>query len=765
MESLVNALLSNALVATGLALAPLVLSRFGRSPALVHSLWLVVLLKLVTPPLVQVPLAISSTAPQVRPPGAVDVASRLTLAARPDRQELPAHLVQDDSEPTECEWDGTAQSIEPTVPAGNTELGETGGGSRFAAVADETEWPHAQDSHAKNNPASITLRNLPRWEVLALALILAGGLVCWSLAAVRIIGLKCLLRDVQPAPADLQARVSAVARQLQLRRVPTTWLVPGRIPPMLWTLGGRARLLVPSELWPHLSGSQQTALIAHELAHLKRKDHWIRWLDLAVAGLYWWHPVVWWARRGLREAEEQCCDAWAVWATPRGSRSYAAALLAALEFVSSAPTTGVAAAAAVISGRGHVSFLKRRMRMIVQARTPKALSWAGRLGVLGLAALILPLAPTWAQNQKADTPKPDGDRDTATADVKPDGDIHANKARQQLKGEAEDDDRDELDTPKDVANRLEHLLKDLGERLSKDFSPIGDEVAKALDKAAKEVTESLDKEGTTSKDLRQALEKARDNLREAFKEGGPVNKQARDAAEKAREDMNAALDKAREEFRQAVRDRAEKARESTREGLLSQSKERDEPPAAEPNAPGNSRDAEQARKEIHQMEQQLRQAIRRLQAIERRDQRLSRNQRRGSGGPPAPPVSPHPAAPSEAPDARPEPPAKSDAPAPPAEPRPLRRPDGPPGGRPGTDMRSPGMTGPGAGPGPGPSRVERRLRDLEDKMDRLLKELESLKGEKKDKDKEKKNSEENESSHKARPDSHGRRMTSTRIGS
>ncbi|MBV8128132.1 MAG: hypothetical protein JO114_10810 [Planctomycetaceae bacterium] len=772
MESLVNALLSNALVATGLALAPLVLSWFGRSPALVHSLWLVVLLKLVTPPLVQVPLAISSTAPQVRPPGAVDVSSRLTLAARPDRQELPVHLVQDDSEPTKCEWDGTAQSIEPTVPAGNTELGETGGGSRFAAAADETERPHAQDFHAENNPASITLRNLPRWEVLALALILAGGLVCWSLAAVRIIGLKCLLRDVQPAPADLQARVSAVARQLQLRRVPTTWLVPGRIPPMLWTLGGRARLLVPSELWPDLSGSQQTALIAHELAHLRRKDHWIRWLDLAVTGLYWWHPVVWWARRGLREAEEQCCDAWAVWATPRGSRSYAAALLAALEFVSGAPIAGVAAAAAVISGRGYVSFLKRRMRMIVQARTPKALSWAGRLGVLGLAALILPLAPTWAQ--KADIPKSDGDRATAAADVKPDGDIHANKARQQLKGEAEDDDRDELETPKGVADHLDHLLKDLGERLSKDLSPVGDEVAKALDKAAKEVTESLDKEGITSEDFRQALEKARDKMREAFKEGGPVHKQARDAAEKAREDVNAALDKAREEFRQAVRDRAEKVREpieqalrdreeiekkarEAREGLLSQSKERDEPPAAEPDAPGNSRDAEQARKEIHQMEQQLRQAMRRLQAIERRDQRLSR--RRGSGGPPAPPASPRPAAPPETPDARPEAPAKSDAPAPPAESRPSQGPDGPPGGRPGTDMRRPGMIG------PGPARVERRLRDLEDKMDRLLKELESLKGEKKDKDKEKKNSEENESSHKPRPDDHGRRMRSTRIDS
>jgi len=165
------------------------------------------------------------TAPQVRPPGTADVASGLTLAARPGRQDLPANLVQDDSEPTE--WDGTAQSIEPTVPAGGTELGETGGGSRLTAAACETERPHEQDSHAESNPSLIALRNLPRWEVLALALILAGGLVCWSLAAVRIIGLKCLLRDIQPAPADLQERVSAVARQLQLRRLGRLGHAPG----------------------------------------------------------------------------------------------------------------------------------------------------------------------------------------------------------------------------------------------------------------------------------------------------------------------------------------------------------------------------------------------------------------------------------------------------------------------------------------------------------------------------------------------------------
>ena len=36
--------------------------------------------------------------------------------------------------------------------------------------------------------------------------------------------------------------------------------------------------------------------------------------------------------------------------------------------------------------------------MIVRAKTPKGLSWAGRIAVLGMAALLLPLAPSWAQD-------------------------------------------------------------------------------------------------------------------------------------------------------------------------------------------------------------------------------------------------------------------------------------------------------------------------------------------------------------------------------
>ena len=54
MESLVHILLGNALAATFLAVVALGVGRICRRPALTHSLWLIVLLKLVTPPLMPV---------------------------------------------------------------------------------------------------------------------------------------------------------------------------------------------------------------------------------------------------------------------------------------------------------------------------------------------------------------------------------------------------------------------------------------------------------------------------------------------------------------------------------------------------------------------------------------------------------------------------------------------------------------------------------------------------------------------------------------
>ena len=156
---------------------------------------------------------------------------------------------------------------------------------------------------------------------------------------------------------------------------------------------GGPRLIIPIDLWKGLDDHQRATLIIHELAHLRRGDHHLRFFELIVTALYWWHPVLWWARHSLRDVEEQCCDAWVVWAYPEAAKAYAETLLETLDFLNySEPTEPLLA-----SGFGKVHHLRKRLTMIMNGTTPRLLGIWGTLGSLGLAAVLLPVNATWAQ--------------------------------------------------------------------------------------------------------------------------------------------------------------------------------------------------------------------------------------------------------------------------------------------------------------------------------------------------------------------------------
>src|SRR5260370_6476601 len=110
---------------------------------------------------------------------------------------------------------------------------------------------------------------------------------------------------------------------------------------------------------------------------------------MLATSLFWWHPILWLARHELREAEEQCCDAWVVWALPGAGRIYALALVETLDFLSETRTPLPSAA----SGLGHVRDLRRRLSMVMRGKTPPQLGWRGFAGVVGAAVLLLPLLP------------------------------------------------------------------------------------------------------------------------------------------------------------------------------------------------------------------------------------------------------------------------------------------------------------------------------------------------------------------------------------
>ena len=392
MELLFDVGCKNALMATGLAILAASCAWLFHRPALTHALWLLVLLKLVTPPFwpVYVPV------PTIAQP---DITVTATTAGK-------------DAEKTDFASNTTNELFEPSFQESTDLIAATSAYTNQDDLKPERE-TNPLDISQTGNEAVLSFRLKP-----ALFSVWLTGAVAWfALAGWRLWQFRRLLRFAQPVSAKIQDQVSQYAHQLGLTRTPSAWMVPGAVSPMLWALVGRPRLLLPADLWERMNETQRATLLVHELAHLCRRDHWVRLLELVAGGLFWWHPVVWWAKRELRQAEEECCDAWVVWALPRSARDYALALMETVDFLSEVRF----ALPAAVSGIGHVHFLKRRLAMIMLGTTSRNLSRLGFLALVALGALLLPLAPSWAQPGAAAKAPPDdpASKPPAKKDVSP----------------------------------------------------------------------------------------------------------------------------------------------------------------------------------------------------------------------------------------------------------------------------------------------------------------------------------------------------------
>lgn len=183
---------------------------------------------------------------------------------------------------------------------------------------------------------------------------------------------RSLARASGTAPPQVQRLAREIARRLGLGlgAVPTVYATRAQLSPMVWWAGGKVRILLPSELLADMDVSELRCILAHELAHVRRRDHVVRWLEWLACAAFWWNPVAWWARRRLRASEELCCDALAVAAISAEPRTYAGALLRVIDFMSTARTPGPLTFASTIDRCGRPSRLERRFRVIMTNRTP-----------------------------------------------------------------------------------------------------------------------------------------------------------------------------------------------------------------------------------------------------------------------------------------------------------------------------------------------------------------------------------------------------------
>lgn len=197
---------------------------------------------------------------------------------------------------------------------------------------------------------------------------LSGALVgvLWTL--VHVIRFNRLVAsESRDAGPEVKSAAAKICEQLGLKESPRICVTKARLTPMVWWAGGSPRVILPTVMFGEMKPEEWECVLAHELAHVKRRDHVVRWLECLVCILFWWHPVVWWAQKNLRAAEEVCCDTLVLSRFDPKPSVYAESILAAVDSLALPALRPPAMASEINSG----GTLEERIKMIISSKSEK----------------------------------------------------------------------------------------------------------------------------------------------------------------------------------------------------------------------------------------------------------------------------------------------------------------------------------------------------------------------------------------------------------
>ncbi len=260
-------------------------------------------------------------------------------------------------------------------------------------------------------PESVTLVSAVSWKQRAvdtlepaLPYIVSGwlfgvfGLSLWHLGGWSQLQ-RLKRRMVKQVDDALSSKLKVLAQRLRVKQ--TVQLMESALVQIPTVVGWlRPVILLPATALTGLTSEQLEAILAHELAHIKRFDYLLNMLQTVVEILGFYHPAVWWVSHKIRAERENCCDDIAV--SISGDRVCYARALTSMEEIR--------------AGRGQLAIaatggnlFKRIRRLVSKDSTEKtSFSWIPAVTVLLLIiALLIPttLALTAKSNPQKAVPK------------------------------------------------------------------------------------------------------------------------------------------------------------------------------------------------------------------------------------------------------------------------------------------------------------------------------------------------------------------------
>ncbi len=258
-----------------------------------------------------------------------------------------------------------------------------------------------QNAQARTPPARFG------WAQALLALWLVGALIGLARLAFALRALHEGLAERFALEAGPLARTLAeLRREAGLRRHVRLSCAPGLAAPL--ALGWlRPEICVPLRAATDLTPEQQRGMLAHELAHLVRRDPLWLLACRALEGLLFFQPLNRLARRELQATAEYLCDDWAA-ARSGGGLALASCLAEVAGWFAHGSAPRTPALAAGMASRP--SALSARIERLLASRScARSTRWSAPAIALLLAGVAL-AAPGAGAKPASGAPQPEGER-------------------------------------------------------------------------------------------------------------------------------------------------------------------------------------------------------------------------------------------------------------------------------------------------------------------------------------------------------------------
>ena len=349
-------------------------------PHIAHTLWLLVIIKAITPPVATTNFGLFPWLER----------SVATIAIGPSNAPLESARNNTPTERSASRVGKPVNGVTLTAPSMSTD-------DRRAASDDSPR----QQPESTNSPSQIIQSSPARHEannasshlhhrsvsMITLAAWLLGAVACFSTIVVRSVRAIAQIKSTrEPIPQWLVDRLTLHSEQPGIK--PRLWLTSSNFGPVAFGLL-RPTIAIPSSLIKSRKDSKTRevdAILAHEVAHLRRHDLFVGWLQVISQSIWWFHPLVWFANRNLSLESERCCDEEAVGRLGCTANDYVRGLLNVLEAKRSLR------AVPVLPGIRPVEVTKTRLERIMslnngyRTRTPV---WCGLL-LLAASAFCIP---------------------------------------------------------------------------------------------------------------------------------------------------------------------------------------------------------------------------------------------------------------------------------------------------------------------------------------------------------------------------------------